>query len=221
MCKFSEVAEFLSECVYRCMKLNCDHRWNEGKGHDPCRLWSLPEPTTAHGRGRLSMNISLRPHSWLPKNEWVVFFATVCFVTGYKQQGFLGRESVLIENFHKRRIGICSTCNNLVTKATFVGESHRWIVHTEAACPLSSHCSLQLLRRTRPPRGPTPHWEAAKVMEGLWFHRESGFWGWTAFPNPPGNYKYPTTLFLHPDKHPPTVLFSPLLCWGQVGSISF
>lgn len=25
--------------------------------------------------------------------------AIICFVTGYKQQGFLGRELVLIENF--------------------------------------------------------------------------------------------------------------------------
>lgn len=94
----------------------------------------LSQYLTTHRR--LSMRITL-PHSWSPQNVWVVLLATVCLGTGYKQQGFLWGESVLIENFQKRKTE--EFVNSLVTKVTFVEESHQWIVHIAAACLLFLH----------------------------------------------------------------------------------
>lgn len=104
------ISPWVSVCLQVCeIELWPLIEWWEGV-MNPCRLQSITVPTTTHRR--LSMIYShtphsTLPHSWIPKNLWVVFLATVCFVTGYKQQCFLGRESVLIENFQKRKTGIC------------------------------------------------------------------------------------------------------------------
>lgn len=52
-----------------------------------------------------------------PEKSRVVFLGTVCLVTGYKQQYFLGSDSMLIEDSKERKTE--EFVSSLVTKVTF------------------------------------------------------------------------------------------------------
>lgn len=71
--------------------------------------------STYHTRAFLWMCISLP--SKFPEKTRVVFLGTICLVTGYKQQGFLGSESVLIDDCLERKTEE-EFVSSLVTKAT-------------------------------------------------------------------------------------------------------
>lgn len=90
--EFAKLSSFSGVSACWSVKWDWDQRWCDRKRHDP----HLPVSITPHRR--LSMN-KILPQPLDSKELMGGRLAIICFVTGYKQQGFLGRELVLIENF--------------------------------------------------------------------------------------------------------------------------
>lgn len=126
--------------------------------------------------------------SWFPENTWVVFLGTVCPVTGCKQQGFLGSESVLPEDCWKRKTEK-EFVSSLVTKVTFCEEKSS-VNCTQSLSPLFMFPLVSHIWGDHThPGGLLPikwhpvHMAAATVIEACNFKSKWAFIGCLAFPN--------------------------------------